>query len=88
MIAYLENRDGNCNVRFKQAETHRRFFEMMSSSGIHVRSFRADCGSYSEDIVKVEWQQHWPHTAPTACLSPSDRSDGALHALLAFPPDR
>ncbi len=31
------------------------FFEMMRSFGIHVRSFRADCGSYSEDIVKVEW---------------------------------
>ena len=29
------------------------FFEMMRSFGIHVRSFRADCGSYSEDIVKV-----------------------------------
>ena len=41
LIAYLENRDGNCNVRFKQAETHRRFFEMMRSFGIHVRSFRA-----------------------------------------------
>ena len=53
LIVYLENRDGNCNVRFKQAETHRRFFEMMSSFGIHTRSFRADCGSYSEDIVKV-----------------------------------
>ena len=53
LIAYLENRDGNCNVRFKQAETHRRFFEMMSLFGIHVRSFRADCGSYGEDIVKV-----------------------------------
>ena len=32
LIGYLENRDGNCNVRFKQAETHRRFFEMMSRS--------------------------------------------------------
>ena len=53
LIAYLENRDGNCNVRFMQAETHRRFFEMMSLFGIHVRSFRADCGSYGEDIVKV-----------------------------------
>ena len=53
LIAYLENRDGNANVRFMQAETHRRFFEMMNSFGIHVRSFRADCGSYSEDIVKV-----------------------------------
>lgn len=47
LIAYLENRDGNANVRFMQAETHRRFFEMMRSFGIHVRSFRADCGSYS-----------------------------------------
>lgn len=53
LIAYLENRDGNANVRFMQAETHRRFFKMMRSFGIHVRSFRADCGSYSEDIVKM-----------------------------------
>ena len=53
LIVYLENRDGNANVRFMQAETHRRFFEMMRSFGIHVRSFRADCGSYSEDIVKM-----------------------------------
>lgn len=37
LIAYLENRDGNANVRFMQAETHRRFFEMMRSFGIHVR---------------------------------------------------
>ncbi len=36
---------GGANVRFKQAETHRRFFEMMSSFGIHVRSFHADCVS-------------------------------------------
>ena len=36
LIAYLENRDGNANVRFMQAETHRRFFEMMRSFGIHV----------------------------------------------------
>ena len=52
-VALLENRDGNVNVRFMQAETHRRFFEMMRSFGIHVRSFRADCGSYSKDIVKM-----------------------------------
>ena len=53
LIAYLENRDGNANVRFMQAETLRRFFEMMESFGMRVRSFRADCGSYSEDIVKM-----------------------------------
>ena len=60
LIAYLENRDGNCNVRFMQAETHRRFFEMMRSFGIHVRSFRADCGSCSKEIVS-EIEKHCRH---------------------------
>ena len=52
-IVYIENRDGNANVRFMQAETLRRFFELMESYRLKVRSFRADCGSYSEDIVKM-----------------------------------
>ena len=29
-------------MRFMQAETHRRFFEMMRSFGIHVRSWATD----------------------------------------------
>ena len=53
LIAYLENRDGNANVRFMQAETLRRFFELLESYRMKVSTFRADCGSYSEDIVKV-----------------------------------
>jgi len=40
LIVYLENRDDNANVRFMQAETHRRFFEMMRSFGIHVTLHR------------------------------------------------
>ena len=52
-IVYLENRDGNANVRFMQAETLRRFFDLMENFRLKVRSFRADCGSYSENIVKV-----------------------------------
>ena len=60
LIAYLENRDGKANVRFMQAETHRRFFEMMRSFGIHVRSFRADCGSCSKEIVS-EIEKHCRH---------------------------
>ena len=53
LIAYVENRDGNANVRFMQAETLHRFFEMMEDFHLKVRSFRADCGSYCEDVVKV-----------------------------------
>ena len=52
-IVYLENRDGNANVRFMQAETLRRLFELMESFSLKARSFRADCGSYSEDVVKM-----------------------------------
>ena len=52
-IVYLENRDGNANVRFMQAETLRRFFELTENFRLKVRSFRADCGSYSEDVVKM-----------------------------------
>ena len=52
-IVYLENRDGNANVRFMQAETLRRFFELTESFRLKVRSFRADCGSYSENVVKM-----------------------------------
>ena len=40
LIVYLENRDGNANVRFMQADTHRRFFGMMRSFGIHVTLHR------------------------------------------------
>lgn len=34
LIAYLEDRDGNCNVRFIQAEHTGVFFEMMRSAFI------------------------------------------------------
>ncbi len=53
LIAYVENRDGNANVRFIQAETLSRFFEMMEDFHLKFRSFRADWGSYSEDVVKM-----------------------------------
>ncbi|MBR2153759.1 MAG: IS1380 family transposase, partial [Bacteroidaceae bacterium] len=44
LIAYLENRDGNANVRFKQAETHRRFSESAKSV--------EDKEDYSVDLIK------------------------------------
>lgn len=52
-IVYLENRDGNANVRFKQAESIERFCNMFVAMGLKVRSFRMDCGSYSKDIVRA-----------------------------------
>lgn len=52
MVVSVENRDGNANVRFKQEETLKRVFDRLEDAGVRVDRFRADCGSYSEDVVK------------------------------------
>jgi len=59
-IVYIENSDGNTNVRFHQADTHKRFFALLESQNIRVNRFRADCGSCSKEIVsKIE--KHCKH---------------------------
>lgn len=52
-IVYIENSDGNTNVRFHQADTHKRFFALLESQNIRVNRFRADCGSCSREIVET-----------------------------------
>ena len=59
-IVYIENSDGNTNVRFHQADTHKRFFALLKSKNIWVNRFRADCGSCSEEIVD-EIVKHCKH---------------------------
>ena len=59
-IIYIENSDGNTNVRFYQAETHKRFFALLEANGIRVNSFRADFGSCSKEIVS-EIEKHCTH---------------------------
>lgn len=53
MIVGIENRDGNTNVRFHQQDTLLRIFENLENNGITISRFRADCGSCSEEIVRV-----------------------------------
>lgn len=53
IVVYIENRDGNTPVKFHQAETLARSFSMLHSYGLHIGVFRADCGSYSEDIIRT-----------------------------------
>ena len=52
-IVYIENRDGNANVKFKQAETLKNAFELLSEQGINVDRARMDAGSYAKDIIDV-----------------------------------
>ncbi len=54
LIVGVENRDGNANVKFHQADTLERIFtRLKTESGVLIENFRADCGSFSEDILKM-----------------------------------
>ena len=45
-IVYIENRDGNSNVKFEQAFTLRRAYEQLAVNGIKTSRSRMDAGSY------------------------------------------
>lgn len=53
MPVYLENRDGNMNVKTDQDGLLKRCFEMFDSEKIHINRARMDAGSYSQKIVDV-----------------------------------
>ena len=52
-IVYIENRDGNANVKTAQAETLKRNFKLLKNNKIHINRSRMDAGSYSEEIIKA-----------------------------------
>jgi hypothetical protein len=52
-IVYLENRDGNANVKFKQASTLERSYKLLQTEKIKVNRSRMDAGSYSKEIIDV-----------------------------------
>jgi len=52
-IVYVENRDGNANVKTGQAETLERSYTLLNKNGLHINRSRMDAGSYSEEIIKV-----------------------------------
>jgi hypothetical protein len=52
-IVYIENRDGNANVKFEQAATLSRAYGLLQEQNIEVNRSRMDAGSYSKEIIKV-----------------------------------
>lgn len=53
VIVHVENRDGNTPVKFCQAETLKRLFASLRKHELFIYRFRADCGSYSKEIVET-----------------------------------
>jgi hypothetical protein len=52
-IVYVKNRDGNANVKFKQAQTLQNAYSLLQSQGISINRSRMDAGSYSKEIIEV-----------------------------------
>jgi hypothetical protein len=52
-VVYIENRDGNANVKFEQAGTLQRAYQHLEDEGIKVNRSRMDAGSYAQGIIDV-----------------------------------
>jgi hypothetical protein len=52
-IVYIENRDGNTNVKTAQAESLERGYTLLSENKIYINRSRMDAGSYARDIIDV-----------------------------------
>ena len=52
-IVYFENRNGNSNVKFKQADTLQSAYDLLKNKGINIDRSRMDCGSFTKEIVEV-----------------------------------
>jgi len=50
---YIENRNGNSNVKYKQDETLKRAYEVLAEKGIKIKHSRMDCGSFDQKVVPV-----------------------------------
>jgi len=50
---YIENRNGNSNVKYLQHETILKIFKALEKESIKVDKFRADAGSYIEKVIKL-----------------------------------
>lgn len=52
-IVGVENRDGNANVKFHQADTLQRVYDRLEKNGLWAAVTRCDCGSYSREIIET-----------------------------------
>ena len=50
---YIENRNGNSNVKYMQDKTLTRAYQILSENKIKVKHSRMDCGSFDQSVVPV-----------------------------------
>ena len=50
---YIENRNGNSNVKYMQDKTLTRAYQILGENKIKVKHSRMDCGSFDQSVVPV-----------------------------------
>ena len=50
---YIENRNGNSNVKYKQDQTLERAYSILKEFGIRPKYSRMDCGSFDRTVIPV-----------------------------------
>lgn len=53
MPVYIENRNGNSNVKYRQEETLEMAYSLLAEAEVKIHRSRMDCGSYTKEIVDV-----------------------------------
>ena len=53
MPVYVENRNGNSNVKYRQEETLEMAYSLLAEAGVKIQRSRMDCGSYGKEIIEV-----------------------------------
>ena len=52
-IVFIENRNGNSNVKLKQADTLAEAYKLLESKKIKIDRSRMDCGSFTKEIIET-----------------------------------
>jgi hypothetical protein len=52
-VIYIENRDGNANVKTKQENTLERIYKLFKKNELGINRSRMDAGSYSKKIIEI-----------------------------------
>ena len=52
-IVYIENRDGNANVKTAQPQTLERAYTLLNDNGIYINRSRMDAGTYTKEAIEV-----------------------------------
>jgi len=77
---YIENRNGNSHVKYKQDETLKRAFSILNGNGIKIKHIRMDCGSFDKKVVPVvEANSDFFYIRAQRCASLYDMVRGATN---------